>query len=364
MNIKPTGGSGNHSALYTELNELNKISRLAKDDNEAALKQVAQQFEQVFMSMLMKSMREANQSFGEDNFMNSSQTQFYEEMLDSQMTMELARGGGLGLADVIVKQLSRQADLPMSGESADDENTDENFQLSKAERMLNRAFDRTGNLAANTMLTNASAGVEQTPEVPEVLASSMTAVPVPVSLPKEKAELVSPSPSVASYPQRFESPEQFVDALMPLAKSVAEEIGVDPKVLLAQAALETGWGKHLIQRGEGGSSHNLFNIKADSRWDGDSVVTSTLEFRDGVAQRERAAFRAYDGYEQSFRDYISFLKDSPRYQIALQSTADPSAYLNQLQQAGYATDPNYAQKISNILAGDVFASAPPTKGEG
>lgn len=360
MNIKPTGGSGNHSALYTELNELNKISRLAKDDNEAALKQVAQQFEQVFMSMLMKSMREANQSFGEDNFMNSSQTQFYEEMLDSQMTMELAQGGGMGLADVIVKQLSRQADLPMNGEGADDESKDKNFQLSKAERMLNRAFDKTGNLAANTMLTNAGAGVEQTPEVPDALVSSLTAVQAPV----EKADLTRQASSNPSYPQRFESPEQFVDALMPLAKSVAEEIGVDPKVLLAQAALETGWGKHLIQRGEGGSSHNLFNIKADSRWDGDSVVTSTLEFRDGVAQRERAAFRAYDGYEQSFRDYISFLKDSPRYQIALQSTADPSAYLNQLQQAGYATDPNYAQKISNILAGDVFASAPPTKGEG
>lgn len=360
MNIKPTGGSGNHSALYTELNELNKISRLAKDDNEAALKQVAQQFEQVFMSMLMKSMREANKSFGEDNFMNSSQSQFYEEMLDSQMTMELAQGGGMGLADVIVKQLSRQADLPMNGEGADDETKDKNFQLSKAERMLNRAFDTTGNLAANTMLTNASTSGEQTPEIPDVLLSSLTAAPAQT----EKADLIRQPPSAQSYPQRFESPEQFVDALMPLAKSVAEEIGVDPKVLLAQAALETGWGKHLIQRGEGGSSHNLFNIKADSRWDGDSVVTSTLEFRDGVAQRERAAFRAYDGYEQSFRDYISFLKDSPRYQIALQSTADPSAYLNQLQQAGYATDPQYAQKISNILAGDVFASAPSTKGEG
>ena len=120
MNIKPTSGSGNHNALYTELNELNKISRLARDDNEAALKQVAQQFEQVFMSMLMKSMREANQSFGEDNFLNSSQTQFYQGMLDEQMTMELAQGGGMGLADVLVKQLSRQLDIPTTPSESSD----------------------------------------------------------------------------------------------------------------------------------------------------------------------------------------------------------------------------------------------------
>ncbi|WP_370298994.1 flagellar assembly peptidoglycan hydrolase FlgJ [Pontibacterium sp.] len=355
MNIKPTSGSGNHNALYTELNELNKISRLAKDDNEAALKQVAQQFEQVFMSMLMKSMREANQSFGEDNFLNSSQTQFYQGMLDEQMTMELAQNGGMGLADVLVKQLSRQLDIPVKADEASKDRKD--FDLSKAERMLNRAFDSTGNLAATTMLKDAVTPVsEQKPEVPAPLKADVSVA--------VKASLTSAETVEASYPQRFESPAQFVETLMPLAESVASEIGVDPKVLLAQAALETGWGKHLVQRGEGGSSHNLFNIKADSRWGGDSATTMTLEFRNGVAQRERAAFRAYDSFEQSFRDYISFLKDSPRYQIALQSAGDPYAYLNQLQQAGYATDPQYAQKISSILDGEFLAGVPRSKGEG
>jgi len=355
MNIKPTSGSGNHNALYTELNELNKISRLAKDDNEAALKQVAQQFEQVFMSMLVKSMREANQSFGEDNFLNSSQTQFYQGMLDEQMTMELAQNGGMGLADVLVKQLSRQLDIPVKADEASKDRKD--FELSKAERMLNRAFDSAGNLAASTMLKDAAGPTpEQKPEVPAPLKVEISAA--------ANTQARSDKTVETSYPQRFESPEQFVEALMPLAESVASEIGVDPKVLLAQAALETGWGKHLIQRGEGGSSHNLFNIKADSRWDGDSATTMTLEFRDGVAQRERASFRAYDNFEQSFRDYISFLKDSPRYQIALQSAGDPYAYLNQLQQAGYATDPQYAQKISSILDGEFLASAPRSKGEG
>lgn len=355
MNIKPTSGSGNHNALYTELNELNKISRLAKDDSEAALKQVAQQFEQVFMSMLMKSMREANQSFGEDNFLNSSQTQFYQGMLDEQMTMELAQNGGMGLADVLVKQLSRQLDIPAKSDDAPDKGKD--FNLSKAERMLNRAFDSTGNLAASTMLRDAvSVAPEQKPEAPAELKRVISV--------DKTSHKVSAAPVNERYPQRFESPAQFVEALMPLAEAVASDIGVDPKVLLAQAALETGWGKHLIQRGEGGSSHNLFNIKADNRWNGDSVATMTLEFRDGVAQKERAAFRAYGSYEQSFRDYISFLKDSPRYQLALQSAADPYAYLSQLQQAGYATDPQYAQKITNILDGEILASAPRSKGEG
>lgn len=355
MNIKPTSGSGNHNALYTELNELNKISRLAKDDNEAALKQVAQQFEQVFMSMLVKSMREANQSFGEDNFLNSSQTQFYQGMLDEQMTMELAQNGGMGLADVLVKQLSRQLDIPVKADDGSKDRKD--FDLSKAERMLNRAFDSTGNLAATTMLKDAfTSAPEQKPQVPASLKAEASAATNTQPNSEQKTE--------TTYPQRFESPMQFVEALMPLAESVAAEIGVDPKVLLAQAALETGWGKHLVQRGEGGSSHNLFNIKADSRWGGDSATTMTLEFRDGVAQRERAAFRAYDSFEQSFRDYISFLKDSPRYQVALQSAGDPYAYLNHLQQAGYATDPQYAQKISNILDGEILASASIKRGEG
>ncbi|MDI3322913.1 flagellar assembly peptidoglycan hydrolase FlgJ [Pontibacterium granulatum] len=360
MNIKPTGGSGNHNALYTELNELNKISRLAKDDNEAALKQVAQQFEQVFMSMLMKSMREANESFGEDNFLNSSQTQFYEGMLDQQMTMELAQNGGMGLADVLVKQLSRQLDIPVKSDS-DSSGKDKDFQLSKAERMLNRAFDTTGNIAASTMLSDAvTEGGEQRPQVPTELKAALSP-----AYPVAEEDAQSPTNIAgAQYPLRFDSPAEFVKTLMPLAESVADEIGVDPKVLLAQAALETGWGKHLIQRAEGGSSYNLFNIKADNRWSGDRVTTSTLEFRDGVAQRERANFRAYQDYEQSFRDYIGFLKGSPRYQVALQSAADPYAYLSQLQQAGYATDPNYAEKISSILDGDLLAYAASGSKEG
>lgn len=339
MNIKPA--SGQHSALYTELNELNKIRQKAKDDSPEALRQVAQQFEQLFMSMLMKSMREANRSFGEDNFLNSSQVQFYEEMLDNQTAMELANTGGIGLADVLVKQLSRQLSVvPPAQESAEDKVT---FDQSKAERMLNRALDNVGGMAASAVLGSASHLSERPPEPPPAFAAQ---------------------PPLAVRVSRFESPEAFVEGLMPLAEQVAGEIGVDPKVLLAQAALETGWGKHLVPRPDGGSSFNLFNIKADTRWQGERASALTLEFREGVAQRERAAFRAYGSFEESFRDYIEFLKESPRYQQALEQAENPREYLRQLQQAGYATDPEYAQKVSNILASDLLTARPGEKSEG
>jgi flagellar protein FlgJ len=191
---------------------------------------------------------------------------------------------------------------------------------------------------------------------------SDTAVPnVAVSVtPESKTKTATPEPATEKLqPQRFETPEQFVQTLLPLAESVAAELGVDPKVLLAQSALETGWGRYLVQRPEGGSSHNLFNIKADSRWSGENASVGTVEFRNGVAQKERAAFRVYDSYEDSFRDYANFLRNSPRYQHALEQAADPYQYLSRLQEAGYATDPEYAQKISRIFDGDVLAGVTP-----
>lgn len=352
MNIKPT--SGQHSALFTELNELKKINQTAKDDNPEALRQVAQQFEQVFMSMLMKSMREANESFGEDNFLNSSQVQFYEEMLDSQMTLELAQKGGMGLADVLVKQLSKQLDIP-AGSSQRKEDRESEFELSRTERMLSRAFDPAGTPSVSGLpeSTNVRQGLEVPPSAPPVLSSEPRSQVQPVAVKTE-----------ASEPERFATPESFVAAISPIAESIAGEIGVNPNVLVAQAALETGWGKHLVRSENGGSSYNLFNIKADNRWSGDRATTNTLEFRNGLPQKERAAFRVYSGYEESFRDYVNFIQENPRYQQALESAADPLGYLQQLQKAGYATDPQYAEKISNILDSEFLASGPVDKNKG
>ena len=145
--------------------------------------------------------------------------------------------------------------------------------------------------------------------------------------------------------------------LWPHASEAAARLGLPPEALLAQAALETGWGRHVIRRADGGSSHNLFGIKADGRWQGERASTQTLEYVDGVAVRVRDHFRAYASHADSFNDYVDFLQRNPRYRDALQRTGDAAAYFSALQAAGYATDPAYATKIQRILDGDTLRNA-------
>ncbi|WP_027858784.1 flagellar assembly peptidoglycan hydrolase FlgJ [Marinobacterium jannaschii] len=333
-----------HAALYTELNELQKLKQTAKSDEKGALKEVAKQFEQMFLSMMMKSMREANAVLAKDSLMNGGQVGFYQEMLDNQITMDISSNQGIGLADVLARQLGKSIDIDMDARDPDKPALK---PLSESDRMLQRAMDNAANLAASALLERSQTNPAEAP--PHISS------PEPVA---ESAAVTSDTDAEKTVlPERFESPEQFVSSLMPLAEEVAGEIGVDPKVLLAQAALETGWGRHLIRQSDGSNSHNLFNIKADQRWSGERALVNTLEYNNGVPQQQRAAFRAYDSYESSFRDYVEFLKSNPRYQPALQQATNPVEYLQQLQQAGYATDPEYADKIGRIYQGEFLASA-------
>lgn len=342
-----------HAQLFTELGEMNKLRQQARDNDPAALQAVAEQFEQLFLNMLVKSMRDANATFSEDSYFNSSQVQFYQEMSDSQLTKELAENKGIGLAEVLVRQLGGNIDPRLNDGKEEEERIK---PLSESERMLNRTVDTAASMAASAILGQAQANsraIEKAKAQESASAAPSTTVPLAPEIKTASSAIETVVEKLQ--PQRFDSPEQFVQTLLPLAETVAAELGVDPKVLLAQSALETGWGRYLIQRPEGGSSHNLFNIKADSRWSGDSANVGTVEFRDGVAQKERSAFRVYDSYEASFRDYAAFLTNSPRYQQALEQAGDPYQYLSRLQEAGYATDPEYAEKISRIFDGDVLA---------
>lgn len=333
--------AGSNSQLYTDLAELQKLKASAKTDSKESLQMAAQQFEQLFLNMLLRTMRDANAAFGEDNFMNSSQTKFYQSMYDNQIALELANNNGIGLSDVLVRQLGGQ-----SGEKV----TPELKAPDMDARKLNQAFDQAASIAASALLAKAE-GRENPPGITLTDEQKNTVKEVF----QQQLDAVAKAP-VSELPDRFESPEQFVENLMPLAEKVAGELGVDPRVLLAQSALETGWGKFMVRSPDGSNSNNLFNIKADTRWDGASAQVSTLEYRNGIAQREKAAFRSYDSYEDSFRDYVDFLKSSPRYKIALESAADPYDYVRQLQDAGYATDPKYAEKIKNIFEGELLAS--------
>ena len=155
----------------------------------------------------------------------------------------------------------------------------------------------------------------------------------------------------------FETPQDFVDKLWPIAQKIGGEMGVEPKAIIAQAALETGWGKHIIHQSNGENSHNLFGIKADRRWVGEIAKVSTLEYKNGIAKKEIAPFRVYESYESSLKDYSHFVKESDRYKGAVINGKSIKGYSEGLQSGGYATDPNYASKIQRIASGDILKQA-------
>lgn len=300
-----------NSAVYTDFQDLAALRREAGQNGEQALQKTARQFEALFMQMMLKSMREAG---GGEGLFDSEQSDLYRDMYDKQLSLHLTeQGEGIGLAKMLVQQLK-------------------------------------GSLPASSPADSPAvpAGFAVPPRGPNRFALR----PAPL--------VTQPAPAQASLPPAsasFDSPQQFLATLAPHAQRAAERLGVDPRALLAQAALETGWGKSVIRRPDGASSHNLFNIKADHRWDGETVAKQTLEYRQGLAAREVSQFRAYDSLSQSFDDYVEFLRGSPRYAGALRDGAEAGRYLEALQEAGYATDPAYASKIKRILSSDVMASA-------
>ncbi len=294
-----TASVAEHADVYTDFQGLKRLRAEAQRESPEALKEVARQFEALFIQMMVKSMREASLSEG---IMDNDQSKLYQGMYDQQLSLELSKGKGLGLADTLVRQLSRG--VGSSGEQ---------YALPSPQQL---AVQRVAPTATSS---------------------------------------VAPVADVSAW--QVSGPEDFVAKLWPHAQRAAAQLGTRPEVLVAQAALETGWGKSVMQHGDGHSSFNLFGIKADARWDGDRVYAQTMEFRDGVMGRERAAFRSYDSVQQSFSDYVDFLKQNPRYQDALAVGRDSARYAQELQRAGYATDPHYADKISSILGGAEMAKA-------
>ncbi|SJN55001.1 Peptidoglycan hydrolase FlgJ [Vibrio ruber DSM 16370] len=290
----------------TQLDQLRKQAVSGdKTSEKSALTAAAKQFEAVFTSMLFKSMRKANSGF-ESDLLHSKTEDFYREMLDEQMASQLSSSGRLGLADMIVAQLSTNID------GGDSQTSQESTQPDPLLQALARVRAHQQQTSGQDSMT----GVQQSAAVTE--------------------------------PRRFDSPESFIRTLKPYAEKAARVLGVDASVLLAQAALETGWGTKVVANARG-SSHNLFNIKADRSWQGDKVATQTLEYADQTPVIEKASFRAYGSYQDSFDDYVNFLKKNPRYITALNThQGDPTSFIEGIHQAGYATDPNYADKVLRV----------------
>jgi peptidoglycan hydrolase FlgJ len=154
-----------------------------------------------------------------------------------------------------------------------------------------------------------------------------------------------------------QTPAQFINHVMPSIRRAAAALGVNPQGLLAQAALETGWGRRMPRNADGSSSLNLFGIKAGDEWTGARATADTVEFNDGVATPRRSVFRSYGSIEESVSDFANLLKNSPRYRQAIAGGADPQHYIDGIGKAGYATDPDYANKLSQILNSGALQAA-------
>ena len=285
---------------------LGRLQRSARDNSPEAVKAVAAQFEALFLNMMLKSMREA--SGGEGGIFDNEQSRLYTSMLDQQMSQSMA-SRGVGLADVLVRQLSphsARTNLP----AADGEETGKNSLQGAMERMLeNRAAIRSSS------------------------SDKTEAVAAPSRSATEQA------PHVRAFQSRMEAH----------AEAASRTTGIPSKFILAQAALESGWGKREIVAADGTCSHNLFGIKATGNWKGKVVEVATTEYVDGVPQRKLQKFRAYDSYTDAFRDYAKLLSNNPRYQDVIAQGKDAVGFASQLQRAGYATDPNYAAKLTRII---------------
>lgn len=338
--------------VYTDFNGLAKLKTQARQESPEALKEVAKQFESIFLNNVLKSMREAKLA---DGVMDNDQSKLYNEMYDQQLALHLSGSPGVGLADLIVKQLSPNKPKNEKQDSEDLLNKSGSISRSGSEQI------HGVNRQVSGKTDSSAAGFEdgQVKVMPYLQDRSpldeMTELPFNSGniLPTQSDALK------ADQAQPIQSAEEFVRRLHPLAVQAARELGVEPKVILAQAALESGWGRSVIKSGNGDNSFNLFNIKADKSWQGKQAQVTTLEFEQGIPKKVNAGFRSYDSFKESFRDYVDFIKSNPRYGDALKKAGNAEQYMHELQRAGYATDPRYADKVMSIYQGNTMAEFEP-----
>ncbi|HAL40232.1 MAG TPA: flagellar assembly peptidoglycan hydrolase FlgJ [Polaromonas sp.] len=320
--MNPSGEGVLDQRLSLDVQGVDALRRTVRTSPQEGMKQASKQFEVMFMQMVLKSMRDATPS---DGMFSSSQEKTYTSMLDQQLAQNLS-GRGLGLAEAMFTQLSRT----MGGEAA---------QLAPG-AALPGAVPAEKRLGAPGTPAPKVAPVPQT--APDA-AMSMTRSP---DLSFYEAATAQATLSRSVLPQA--QVEQFVLRLLPAAQRASQESGVPAQLIMAQAALESGWGRREIRAEDGRNSYNLFGIKADKSWKGPVVEANTTEYVNGVAQKTRATFRAYGSYEEAFSDHARFLVTNPRY-VNVLATRDPAEAAHGLQRAGYATDPQYGGKLIRIM---------------
>jgi flagellar protein FlgJ len=309
----PVGSSS--ADIYTDFAGLTALKKDARMNDPEALRQVAKQYESLFARMMIKSMRDA---VGKDPIFGSDEEQTYQEMYDDQLSIEMTKGRGLGLADMLVRQLQK-----ISGGAKTD--AAEDAKGTKGTSAAAGASAIAPQMGAKSSLRK----FQGDPQGNRNGGSSGDAA-APVASPQARAS--------------------FISDLWPSAQAAGQQLGVDPRNLIAQAALETNWGTRIPRDVQGRSTNNLFGVKAAGQWDGASVTAGTQEFQNGAAVSTTGQFRAYDSREQSFQDYVTLLRSNPRYSAALNTGSNVHAFASALQRGGYATDPDYASKVAAVAA--------------
>lgn len=289
--------------LALDVNSLAQTRRLAKDDPRAALKSAAQQFEAVFLQMVLKAMRDASPKEG---IFDSEQSRLYQSLLDQQLAQTLSAKGNTGLAALIEQQLARG---------------------------LPPVADVPANAAASPPSFRLQPSLPQMTQPPAMPAAPASTSAAPAS------DAAVPAPA-----------REFVNRLWAHANEASQSTGIPAHFMIAQAALETGWGRSELRFSDGAPTHNLFGIKAGRSWQGAVAEATTTEYVNGVAQKSVERFRAYASYGEAFRDYANLLASNPRYAEVL-NQQDAAGFARGLQRAGYATDPMYAAKLERIIGG-------------
>ncbi|REC96337.1 flagellar assembly peptidoglycan hydrolase FlgJ [Kushneria indalinina] len=313
---------------------LSKLKYSARDNPQESLKETTQQFEALFLQKMLKSMRDA---MPKSDLLKSDSMDTYTKMLDQQWAQNLSEQG-IGLSDMMIKQLSKDSAMSDSQSPNDPLETlkaqSRNIPSALAMPLSDEQLKRNASLEAGGNV------VKPAEQKRGPLIEGYASLGNPLQGRDDHQKMVADvAPHVSS----------FVSKMGSAARAVSDRTGIPHQLILAQAALETGWGAKEIRTGDGKASHNLFNIKATGSWQGDRASVMTTEFEAGTARKERAAFRVYDSYEAAFSDYARLLTENSRYQPVLDART-PEAAAHALQKCGYATDPRYGEKLVSIMA--------------
>ncbi len=301
------------------LNKLRVLGQGSDKEKAQALKTAAEQFEALLMKQVYEGFEKANRTFTEDSPLHSKYSGFFESMLTEQRVDSMMQSRGALSKNSITYLIAKQ----FAGSLGDE-----------GKRLLETLTKPQGVDMAS------SSGISlQGSQVANKYSSPLERSNAKAFIGNYKNNDVANLPAI---PKSFSEPQEFVDKLMPYAVKAAEEAGMNPLVLLSQAALETGWGVHVPK------GNNLFGIKAGKSWDGQKEDFVTHEYVKGEKISTRDSFRTYPDVLESMRDYVNLIQGSDRYRNAAKVSWDPERYFDEIQKAGYATDPHYAAKLKQI----------------